>query len=53
MQKAIGSKENQLGNATFRSRAPEKIIKQMEEALNGQRIELKKISERLKQLGEG
>ncbi len=53
LQKAIGSKENQLGNATFRSRAPEKIIKQMEEALDGQRIELKKLQDRLRQLGEG
>jgi valyl-tRNA synthetase len=53
LQKAIASKEGQLGNETFRSRAPEKIIKQMEEALNGQRIELNKMLERLKQLGEG
>jgi len=53
LQKAIGSKENQLGNDTFRSRAPEKIIRQMEEALSGQRIELQKLLNRLKQLGEG
>jgi valyl-tRNA synthetase len=52
LQKAIASKENQLGNETFRSRAPEKIIKQMEEALNGQRIELQKLQDRLKQFGE-
>jgi valyl-tRNA synthetase len=50
LQKAITSKENQLGNETFRSRAPEKIIQQMEEALNGQRIELQKMEERLRSL---
>ena len=52
LQKAIASKEKQLGNKTFRERAPEPIIKQMEEALAGQRIELQKMSDRLKQLGE-
>ncbi len=52
LQKAIASKEKQLGNATFRERAPEAIIKQMEEVLAGQRVELQKIGERLKQLGE-
>lgn len=51
LQKAIASKENQLSSETFRSKAPEKIIKQMEEALAGQRIELRKMSERLEQLG--
>jgi len=52
LQKAITSKEHQLGNDTFRSKAPEKIIQQMESALAGQRIELQKLSERLGQLGE-
>ncbi len=52
LQKAILSKESQLGNETFRSRAPEKIIQQMEEAVNAQRIELQKMAERLHQLGE-
>jgi valyl-tRNA synthetase len=52
LQKAIASKEKQLGNKTFRERAPEPIIKQMEEVLAGQRIELQKMSDRLKQLGE-
>ena len=50
LQKAIASKENQLGNETFRERAPEPIIKQMEETLSGQRIELQKLSDRLQQL---
>jgi valyl-tRNA synthetase len=53
LQKAIASKEKQLGNETFRSRAPASIIAQMEEALNGQQIELGKLVERLRQLGEG
>ena len=53
LQKAIASKENQLGNETFRSRAPQNIIQQMEQTLAGQRIELQKISDRLKQLGDG
>jgi len=52
LQKAIGSKEAQLGNETFRSRAPEKIIQQMEEALGTQRVELQKLMDRLKQLGD-
>jgi valyl-tRNA synthetase len=52
LQKAIASKEKQLGNETFRSRAPAPIIAQMEEALNGQRIELGKLEKRLRQLGE-
>jgi len=50
LQKAIASKENQLGNETFRERAPEPIVKQMEETLSGQRIELQKLSDRLQQL---
>ena len=50
LQKAIASKEAQLGNETFRGRAPEKIIKQMEEALAIQRIELQKLIDRLEQI---
>jgi len=52
LQKAIASKENQLGNETFRRRAPQNIIQQMEQVLAGQRIELQKMTDRLKQLGE-
>jgi valyl-tRNA synthetase len=51
LEKAIASKERQLGSETFRSKAPGKIVKQMEEALAAQRIELEKLGERLKQLG--
>jgi valyl-tRNA synthetase len=50
LQKAIVSKEKQLGNQTFRCRAPENIITQMEAALAGQRVELGKLQERLKDL---
>jgi valyl-tRNA synthetase len=50
LQKAISSKESQLGNETFRSRAPEKIIRGLEATLAEQRIEMLKIVERLKQL---
>jgi valyl-tRNA synthetase len=52
LQKAIGSKENQLGDGTFRSRAPEKIIKGLEATLAEQRIEFQKLQDRLDQLGK-
>jgi valyl-tRNA synthetase len=51
LQKAITSKENQLANEVFRSKAPDKIIQQMEAALASQRIELQKLKDRLAQLG--
>jgi valyl-tRNA synthetase len=51
LEKAIASKERQLGNETFRSKAPAPIIKQMEDALAAQRIELQKLQDRLSQLG--
>ncbi|HKW57758.1 MAG TPA: valine--tRNA ligase [Candidatus Acidoferrum sp.] len=50
LQKAISSKEGQLGNETFRSRAPDRIIRGLEETLATQRTELKKLEERLGQL---
>jgi valyl-tRNA synthetase len=50
LQKAIASKERQLADETFRSRAPENIIKGMEGALAEQRIELRKLQDRLSQL---
>ena len=53
IQKDIASKERQLGDETFRSRAPEKIIRGMEATLDERRIELKKLTERLKQLEDG
>jgi valyl-tRNA synthetase len=51
LEKAIASKERQLGNETFRSKAPPPVIKQMEEALAAQRIELQKLKDWLNQLG--
>jgi valyl-tRNA synthetase len=50
LQKAIASKERQLGNETFRSRAPEKIIKGLEATLAEQRIERRKLQDRLSQI---
>ncbi len=50
LEKAIASKEKQLGNETFRSRAPGNIIKQMEESLVEQKIELEKLLKRKRQL---
>jgi valyl-tRNA synthetase len=50
LQKAVASKEKQLGNETFRSRAPENIIKGLEATLAEQRIELRKLQDRLSQL---
>ena len=50
LEKAIESKERQLRDETFRSRAPEKIIKGLEATLAEQRIELRKLKDRLSQL---
>ena len=50
LQKAIISKEKQLGNEIFRSRAPEMIIQGLEATLAEQRIELRKLQDRLSQL---
>jgi valyl-tRNA synthetase len=51
LTKATQSKQNQLSNETFRSRAPEHIIKKMESDLTEQKIELQKLQDRLSQLG--
>ena len=48
--KNIASKERQLGDQTFRSRAPEKVIQGLEATLAEQRIELSKTTARLSQL---
>jgi len=50
LEKAMASKERQLADETFRSRAPEKIIKGLEATLAQQRIELQKLKDRLDQL---
>ena len=53
LTKDIASKERQLGDETFRSRAPEKIIQGLQTTLEERRIELKKVIERLKELESG
>jgi valyl-tRNA synthetase len=53
LQRAIASKERQLGDETFRSRAPEKIIRGLEATLAEQRVEVQKLQERLDQLEKG
>jgi valyl-tRNA synthetase len=50
LEAAIASKERQLADDTFRSRAPEKIIRNLQETLATQRIELEKLKSRLDQL---
>jgi len=50
LRKAIGSKEKQLGDEIFLSRAPEKIIRGLEATLATQRIEMQKLTERFEQL---
>jgi valyl-tRNA synthetase len=50
LQKAVASKEKQLADETFRSRAPEKIIRGLEATLAEQLVELEKNVERLGQL---
>ena len=53
LTKDITSKEKQLGDDTFRSRAPEKIIHGMEAMLEERRVELKKLMERQSGLESG
>ncbi|MHB8499609.1 MAG: valine--tRNA ligase [Candidatus Acidiferrales bacterium] len=50
LQKAVGSKERQLADETFLSRAPEKIIRGLEATLAEQRLELQNYVERWGQL---
>jgi valyl-tRNA synthetase len=50
LTKDIAGKEGQLGNETFRSRAPAEIIQGLEETLAERRIELQKFEARLKEL---
>jgi valyl-tRNA synthetase len=49
----IASKERQLGDETFRSRAPEKIIRNLQSTLDERRIEIQKVTERIKELESG
>jgi valyl-tRNA synthetase len=50
LTKNMASKERQLADDTFRSRAPEKIVRGMEASLDQERIELVKVEEGLRQL---
>jgi valyl-tRNA synthetase len=50
LEKAIAAKEKQLTNDTFRSRAPEKIIRGLEATLAEQMTELRKLRSRLEEL---
>ncbi len=50
LEKAIAAKERRLGDATFRSRAPEKIVRGLEATLAEQKIELQKLHLRLEEL---
>jgi len=53
LQKAIASKEKQLDDASFRARAPEKIVRGMEATLAEQKLELEKLRSRLAELERG
>jgi valyl-tRNA synthetase len=53
LTKDIAFKERQLGDETFRSRAPEKIIQGLLATLEERRIELQKTIERIKELESG
>jgi len=52
LRKAIGTKEKQLGDETFRSRAPEKVVRALEATLAEQRVEMQKLTERFEQLNQ-
>ena len=53
LTKDIAGKERQLGDETFRSRAPEKIIKGLEATLAERQVELQKFQDRVKELRAG
>jgi valyl-tRNA synthetase len=53
LDKAVASKERQLGDETFRIRAPEQIIKGLEVTLAEQKMELEKLRKRLDDLEGG
>jgi valyl-tRNA synthetase len=50
LEKAIAAKEKQLANDTFRSRAPEEIVRGLEGTLAEQTEELRKLRSRLEEL---
>jgi valyl-tRNA synthetase len=50
LEKDIESKRARLADDTFRSKAPEAVVRTMENTLHGREIELEKLKDRLKQL---
>jgi len=50
LEKAVAAKEKQLGNETFRSRAPEDIVRGLEATRTEQMEELRKLRSRLEEL---
>jgi valyl-tRNA synthetase len=50
LEKAIAAKEKQLADDTFRSRAPEKVVRGLEATLAEQTTELRKLRSRLEEL---
>jgi len=50
LEKAIAAKEKQLANDTFRSRAPDEIVRGLESTLAEQTEELRKLRSRLEEL---
>jgi valyl-tRNA synthetase len=50
LEKAIVAKEKQLADTTFRSRAPEKVVRGLEATLAEQTTELQKLRSRLEEL---
>jgi valyl-tRNA synthetase len=50
LEKAVVAKEKQLANSTFRSRAPEDIVRGLEATLAEQTTELRKLRSRLEEL---
>jgi valyl-tRNA synthetase len=50
LEKDVASKQARLEDETFRSRAPEHIVKGLESTLAERRVELEKVNERIAQL---
>jgi len=53
LEKAIASKQRQLGDETFLGRAPGRIVESLKATLEQQKIELGKLCERVKELSAG
>jgi valyl-tRNA synthetase len=53
LDKAIASKEQQLGDVRFRTNAPAKIVEDMQASLGERQVKRQKLTERLRQLEAG